>query len=251
MYYARCIVCGGDMEVTLLQRPGIANITLRYFLFLLGIFTISLGIAFATRSGLGTLPLSSLPYALSLGLKPTMGTFMMMLNLICFAGQWFMLRKDFPKPWLLQIPASFLFGWMTDFCNWLLADLDPNTYIMRLLFIAAGITIVALGLSIEVSANTIMLPVDGFVKAIVMTRGTNFGKTKVALDSTLVSLSIISSLLMLHSIEGVREGTILAALFTGTLSRVFTPIIGPMVPIPEKLSIPQTQNNHLEKMQEK
>ena len=215
----------------LLRTSKTANLILRYFLFLLGIFTISLGIAFATASSLGTLPLSSLPYTLSLGLKPTMGTFMMMLNLVCFAAQWFMLRNDFPKPWLLQIPASFVFGWMTDFSNWLLRSLDPTNYFMQLACIVLGIAIVALGLSIEVSANTIMLPVDGFVKAIVMTHGTNFGKTKVGLDSTLVALSIIFGLLMLHSIEGVREGTVLAALFTGTLSRVFTPIIGPLVPI--------------------
>lgn len=120
---------------------------------------------------------------------------------------------------------------MTDFSNWLLRSLDPTNNFMQLACIVLGIAIMALGLSIEVSANTIMLPVDSFVKAILMTHGTNFGKTKVGLDSMLVALSIIFGLLMLHSIEGVREGTVLAALFTGTLSRVFTPIIGPLAPI--------------------
>lgn len=236
--------------MVLLTQSRKANLVFRYILFLVGIFTISLGIAFATASGLGTLPLSSLPYTLSLGLKPSMGTFMMLLNLVCFAGQWFMLRKDFPKPWLLQIPASFVFGWMTDFSNWLLRGLDPTNYFMQLAFIVIGITIVALGLSIEVSANTIMLPVDGFVKAIVMTRGTNFGKTKVGLDSTLVALSILFGLLMLHSIEGVREGTVLAALFTGTLSRVFTPIIGPRIPINDNNEIHSSNIITHEKIQE-
>lgn len=221
--------------MNLLQNSLISNTILRYFLFLTGIFTISLGIAFATASGLGTLPLSSFPYVLSLGLAPSMGTFMMLLNLICFIGQWLMLRKDFPKAWLLQIPASFVFGWMTDFSNWLLTDLDPTGYVSRLICIAVGITIVALGLSIEVSSNTIMLPVDGFVKAIVITRGTNFGNTKVMFDVTLVSLSIIFGLLFLHDLAGVREGTVLAALFTGTLSRVFTPIISHHIPtIPDQ-----------------
>lgn len=98
-----------------------ANPALLYFLFLPGIFTISLGIAFATASNLGTLPLSGLPYTLSL---------------------------------------------------------DPANYFIQLACIILGIAIVAPGLSIELSANTIMLPVDGFVKAIVMTHGTNFCKTK-------------------------------------------------------------------------
>lgn len=217
----------------MIHKPAF-NKAFRYFLFFLGIYIISLGIAFATRSGLGTLPLSSLPYSLSMGLPLSMGTFMMMLNLACFLGQLLLLRKQFPKPWLLQIPAAFVFGWMTDFSNWLLAGLEPSNYFMRLGCVALGIVIVALGLSIEVCANTIMLSVDGFVKAIVMSKGTNFGKTKVCLDITLVSLSIISSLILLHNIQGVREGTVLAALLVGTLSRIFTPRISKLIPMPRE-----------------
>lgn len=206
------------------------NTLFRYFLFLVGIFTISLGIAFSTCSSLGTTPLASLPYSLSLGFDLTMGNFMMLLNLVCFLGQVLLLRKNFPKLWLLQLPAAFVFGWMTDFSNSILSWLHPGNYAAQLGCLAAGIFLVALGLSIEVSANTIMLSVDGFVKAIVIAAHKNFGKTKVALDVTLVSLSIIVSLSMLHSIQGVREGTVLAALLVGTLSRILAPRLSRWVP---------------------
>lgn len=222
----------------------VLNTVFRYFLFFLGIYIISLGIAFATCSALGTTPLASFPYALSLIFPFTMGTFMMMLNLACFLGQLVLLKKQFPKAWLLQIPVAFVFGWMTDFSNWLLSWLEPSTYLMQLGCVAIGIILVALGLSIEVSANTLMLSVDGFVKAIVMAKGTNFGKTKVGLDITLVSMSILCSLLMLHSIEGVREGTVLAALLVGTLSRFFTPRISRLVPMPRQtvdVKLPEKQ----------
>lgn len=197
----------------------------QYALFLLGIFVISIGIAFSTCSGLGTTPLASFPYALSCIFPLTMGTFMMMLNLVCFAGQLILLRKNFPKAWLLQLPAAFVFGWMTDFSNFLLSWLEPQNYFAQLGCLACGIFFVALGLSIEVSANTIMLSVDGIVKAIVMVTGKVFGKVKVGMDCTLVGLSILSALAALHRIEGVREGTVLAALLVGTLSRFFTPRI--------------------------
>ena len=49
-----------------MTKQHLRDIVFRYFLFLLGIFTISLGIAFSTGSGLGTTPLASLPYTLSL-----------------------------------------------------------------------------------------------------------------------------------------------------------------------------------------
>ena len=210
----------------------------RYFLFLLGIFTISLGIAFSTCSGLGTTPLASLPYSLSLGFDLTMGSFMMLLNLVCFLGQVLLLRKNFPKLWILQLPAAFVFGWMTDFSNSILSWLHPGSYAAQLGCLAAGIFLVALGLSIEVSANTIMLSVDGFVKAIVIAAHKNFGKTKVTLDITLVSLSVLVSLFMLHRVQGVREGTVLAALLVGTLSRILAPQISRWVPnVREKVAV--------------
>lgn len=64
-----------------MTKQHLRDIVFRYFLFLVGIFTISLGIAFSTSSGLGTTPLASLPYTLSLGFAPSMGTFMMLLNI--------------------------------------------------------------------------------------------------------------------------------------------------------------------------
>ena len=203
----------------------------RYFLFLLGIFTISLGIAFSTCSGLGTTPLASLPYSLSLGFDLTMGSFMMLLNLVCFLGQVLLLRKNFPKLWILQLPAAFVFGWMTDFSNSILSWLHPGSYAAQLGCLAAGIFLVALGLSIEVSANTIMLSVDGFVKAIVIA-------AHKTLDITLVSLSVLVSLFMLHRVQGVREGTVLAALLVGTLSRILAPQISRWVPkVREKVAV--------------
>lgn len=192
-------------------------------------FLISIGIAFSTSSGLGTTPLASFPYALSLIFPLSMGTFMMLLNLVCFGGQFVLLKKDFPKVWLLQIPAAFVFGWMTDFSNYLLSWLEPQNYFTQLVCLALGIFFVALGLSVEVTANTIMLSLDGLVKAVVITTGKVFGKVKVAMDCTLVSASLICTLTVLHRVDGVREGTVLAALLVGTLSRVITPFLNEKV----------------------
>ena len=220
-----------------MTKQHLRDIVFRYFLFLVGIFTISLGIAFSTSSGLGTTPLASLPYTLSLGFAPSMGTFMMLLNITCFLIQLALLRKRFPKAWVLQLPAAVIFGWMTDFSNYLLSWFEPANYGMQLACLAAGIILVAAGLSIEVSANTIMLSVDGLVKAIVMVTEKNFGKIKVGLDVTLVTLSIVCSFVLIGGIEGIREGTVLAALLVGTLSRVFTPLITGQLPKRENTKV--------------
>ena len=44
---------------------------------------------------------------------------------------------------------------------------------------------------------------------------------KIAFDVTLVVLSVILSLIFLHSLQGVREGTVAAALCVGLVARFF------------------------------
>ena len=94
-----------------------------------------------------------------------------------------------------------------------------------------------------------MLSVDGFVKAIVIAAHKNFGKTKVTLDITLVSLSVLVSLFMLHRVQGVREGTVLAALLVGTLSRILAPQISRWVPnVREKVAVEISKGQRLFKL---
>ena len=42
------------------------DIVKRYMLFLLGLFIASMGVAFSTKAGLGTSPVASVPYSISL-----------------------------------------------------------------------------------------------------------------------------------------------------------------------------------------
>ena len=49
----------------------------------------------------------------------------------------------------------------------------------------------------------------------------DFGSTKTAFDTTLVALAVIFGWLALGSIEGIREGTLVSALITGSIARFF------------------------------
>lgn len=61
-------------------------------------------------------------------------------------------------------------------------------------------------------ANVVMLSGEAFVKAIHLRTGKEFGITKIGFDTTLALLACAASLLLAGTIEGVREGTIIAAL---------------------------------------
>ena len=87
----------------------------RYIIFLIGLFINSLGVAFITKADLGTSPISSIPYTLSLEFHPTIGQFTIVFSLLLIAIQIVLLRKKFGMVQFLQIPVSILFGYFIDF----------------------------------------------------------------------------------------------------------------------------------------
>ena len=54
----------------------------RYVLFCIGLFINSFGVSFITKASLGTSPISSIPYTLSLGFKPTLGMFTLYMSIL-------------------------------------------------------------------------------------------------------------------------------------------------------------------------
>ena len=66
-----------------------------------------------------------------------------------------------------------------------------------------------------------MLPGESFVRAIVQTWNTNFGTTKILFDSSMTVIAGVLSFLFFGKLNGVREGTIIAALLVGFIARLF------------------------------
>ena len=83
----------------------------RYIIFLVGLFVNSLGVSLITKANLGTSPISSIPYVLSLNFPLTLGNFTIIFSILLIILQLFILRKNFKLEHLLQIPISILFGY--------------------------------------------------------------------------------------------------------------------------------------------
>jgi uncharacterized membrane protein YczE len=198
----------------------------RYVFFIVGLFVNAFGVSFITKAQLGTSPISSVPFTLSNGFPLTMGTFTFLLNMILIIGQWMFLRKDFEKIQLIQIPVSVAFGYFIDLTMSLLSFLNPTTYIFKILFLIIGCAILALGVSMEVIADVVMLSGEAFVKAISSKLNKEFGTTKVFFDVTLVVSSSIISIVLFQKLVGVREGTIIAALIVGMIAKEFNKVFG-------------------------
>lgn len=191
----------------------------RYLIFLTGLFLNSLGVSLVTKAELGTGPISSIPYVLSLNFSHTLGEFTIVFSLLLIFFQVILLRKNFKPEYLLQIPVSFLFGYFVDFGMFLMESISPEAYPAKLAILLIGCGILGAGTFLEVLADVVMLPGESFVRAVVFQLRTEFGMTKVVFDVTISVTAMILSLVLSGALEGVREGTVIAAMLVGSIAR--------------------------------
>ena len=193
----------------------------RYIIFLVGLFVNSLGVSLITKANLGTSPISSIPYVLSLNFPLTLGNFTIIFSILLIILQLFILRKNFKLEHLLQIPISILFGYFIDLTMLLFSFVNPTAYIAKLIYLLIGCVILGFGVYLEVLADVAMLPGESFVRAIVQTWHREFGSTKVCFDVSMAVIAAALSFILAHRLDGVREGTVIAALLVGFLARQF------------------------------
>lgn len=191
----------------------------RWLSLMVGLFIMAFGVSFSIKGNLGTSPISSLPYVTGQISGLTVGTTTIIMHCVLILLQILILREKYDWIQLLQLPIAFLFGFMTDLAVEALAFLHPANYVQQWLLCGIGIILVAVGVSIEVTANVITLAGEGFILAVCKICPIKFGTMKICFDVSLVVISCILSVLFLHGIYGVREGTVAAAILVGSISR--------------------------------
>lgn len=102
-----------------------------------------------------------------------------------------------------------------------------NTYAMRIIMVCAGTVILGFGISLAVIANVIMNSGEAFVKALSDKVHKEFGNIKIAFDVACVIVSVMLSLAFFREVRGAREGTIIAAICTGSVVKIFTRLLKP------------------------
>lgn len=198
----------------------------RYIFLLVGLFVNGLGVSFITKAGLGTSPITSIPYTLSLGFTPTVGMFTLVFNIFLIILQVILLRRNFQLQNLLQLPIIALFSFFIDLTMSLLGFIQPETYVLKVISLVIGCLILGFGVFMEMVANVAMLPGEATVRAVSDVFSTDFGKTKIAFDSSMTVIAAILSFIMFKHLDGVREGTIVAAILVGFIARLFKKYIG-------------------------
>lgn len=191
----------------------------RYLLLLAGLSVMAFGVAFSIKADLGTSPISSVPYTVSLFSPLTVGTATIVMHCVFILLQILILRKNYHLIQLMQLPVAFLFGYLTDFGVWAVQRIGYHGYWQQWLLCLAGILLVAVGVSLEVKAGVVVLAGEGVVLAICQVLPVKFGYMKVGFDVTLVVTACVLSMVFTGQIQGVREGTVAAAVMVGLIAR--------------------------------
>lgn len=179
----------------------------RYGLFTAGVAVSAGGIAFITRAALGTSPLSSLPFVLSLITPPSVGVYTFAFNLLFLAAE-AVLRRTFTRMQALQIPFTLMFSVSIDLFMWLIPTQLHGPYPMKVLYLSLGCGLLGLGVTLEVLGDVIMLPGEALVRAISQKSHIPFHRVKVLFDSTLTLIAAVAALLAFGRLNGVKEGTL-------------------------------------------
>lgn len=188
--------------------------------FLLGIFIMSIGVAITVHAQLGTAPITSFPTVLSSATSLSVGAWTILFCLVVMLIEVAVLGRRFPPIQLIQLPVVFVFGLFVDLSVALTTWIETDNYLLQWVWTLVGSVVVALGVYIEVQPRLTYLPPDGLVTAITMRSGLPFGRIKLFFDWTLVALAVITSLLLMGELQGVREGTAFAAIAVGYLVKV-------------------------------
>ena len=199
----------------------------RVFNYVFGLYLITLGVAFSIKSGLGSAPVSSIPYALDLIWAVEIGVATFIFHAILVAIEWALLRGDFKRKHFLQVFVGVLFGAFTSFSVALMDFIPPaDNLIWAFVMTVLSIFLIALGLFFYVPTNLIPLSVEGVTQAIAIVTDKPFPTIKVYFDICVVSTALIMSYGFLGQLGSVGIGTILGAFFIGITVRYIHKIYG-------------------------
>lgn len=196
----------------------------KFVIFVIAIFTTALGISIATSAELGTSPVSSLPYVLSFITPLSFGAATFLINTTFVIAEKLILKKEFQNIQYFQIVIGFLFGFFIDLGMHIVQPYKTDIYTNQVVMVILGTIVLAFGVFLELKANLMYVPGEGIVRAITQKTKSDFGKNKLIFDVSLCLGAIFLSLIFLHTIQGLREGTIISAFLTGIFVAMFNKI---------------------------
>jgi uncharacterized protein len=187
----------------------------KYLAYVLGIFILTLGIAFTIQSGLGTSPFDALLVGLSMKVGLTVGSWEIIIALLLIGCNSFLKRQ---RPEFLGLLTAFITGIGIDMWLFLLHQLiTPELWYSKVVYFGIGLFVIGLGTATYLHTNFAPIPVDRLTLIIQDLTGTN-----IFLSRTFIYLVFLIMAMIFNGPIGI--GTLLTVCFGGLILNYFMPL---------------------------
>ena len=197
------------------------SLAARVVFFLLGLFLMAIGVALSCKADLGTMPIASVPWVISMFTGWSIGELTIAMNLIFIAVQPVLLRNFYWREIIGQFFTLIVFGSSIDFAMYLLGWVAPANLGMKWFDCLLSSAVLALGLFFCVRAKVFLAAGDGLVLAITFVTKAKLGFIKNCFDITLVIVALAITFTEFGEMRGVGAGTIAAAILVGRFVQLY------------------------------
>lgn len=190
----------------------------RIFLYVLGLFVLSLGVSFSIEANLGVSPVSSLAYAFTLSFGLSIGLMTIIANILFIIIQIILSRKFNLREASVQLLITFFFGFFMDLTLFLVQLLPAaETMMMRWIFLIISLFVISLGLLAYFNAKFPLMPYDELTHVISERFNMQFSKAKITSDMLNIIIAGLISIIFIRSLGSIGVGTLAAAYFVGKI----------------------------------
>ncbi len=190
--------------------------------FALGTFFIALGVSLMEKGGLGMSMVTSQSYIISLAAPfLTFGMADYMLQGLLLIGYYIIVRR-FDWRNMLSFASAVIFGVALDGIMWALRDIQAASLAQRILLFAIGMLFNSLGVAFFFQTYLPLQVYELFVTGIVERTGWRLHRVKTGFDLGCCLSSVILSLIFFGRLRAIGVGTVVCALFSGTLIGLYT-----------------------------
>lgn len=193
----------------------------RWGMFFLGVWIMTIGIALTVHADLGTTPISTVPAAIAAASSLSFGVVTVLISIVLVIAQKVILRSRFVTFQYWQFLVAVVFGALCDVSLYMMAFIQPSNYLLQWVTVILGAIMVSLGVFLQILPRILYSPGEGIVAAITIASGWRFGTVKQLFDWSLILIAVAIGLMFVGELVGVREGTIFAAFAVGGFVKLY------------------------------
>lgn len=194
---------------------------MRWGMFFLGVWIMTIGIALTVHADLGTTPISTVPAAIAAASSLSFGVVTVLISIVLVIAQKVILRSRFVTFQYWQFLVAVVFGALCDVSLYMMAFIQPSNYLLQWVTVILGAIMVSLGVFLQILPRILYSPGEGIVAAITIASGWRFGTVKQLFDWSLILIAVAIGLIFVGELVGVREGTIFAAFAVGGFVKLY------------------------------